>query len=67
MGYRPLSNWRPLWKRSLLISLLAISPLAFSQEEPEPTEETAVESQPKDQGLLPINELRTFADVFAPN
>ena len=64
MGYRPLSNWRPLWKRSLLISLLAISPLAFSQEEPEPTEETAVESQPKDQGLLPINELRTFADVF---
>ncbi|RLU01893.1 S41 family peptidase [Ketobacter sp.] len=65
MGYRPLSNWRPLWTRSLLISLLAISPLSFSQEEPEAAEETATaESQSKDQGLLPINELRTFADVF---
>ena len=64
MGYRPLSNWRPIWKRSLLISLLAISPLSFSQEEPDQTEADTAASQTTDQGLLPINELRTFADVF---
>jgi len=71
MGFRPSSHWRPLWQRSLLISLLALSPFAYSQE-PASKEEaaqsesdsSAVEPQPKNQGLLPINELRTFADVF---
>lgn len=66
MGFRPSSHWRPLWQRSLLISLLAFSPLGFTQEEAieADAESSAGEAQSKNQGLLPINELRTFADVF---
>lgn len=68
MGFRPSSHWRLFWQRSLLISLLACSPVAFAEEEPAQSEaEDAADTSiqpPEDQGLLPINELRTFADVF---
>ncbi|MEC8813202.1 MAG: S41 family peptidase [Pseudomonadota bacterium] len=68
MGFRPSSYWRPIWQRSLLISLLAVSPVALSSEEPGQAEDEDVSAadttQQQEQGLLPINELRTFADVF---
>ncbi|HCB40253.1 MAG TPA: peptidase S41 [Gammaproteobacteria bacterium] len=68
MGFRPSSYWRLIWQRSLLISLLAVSPVALSSEEPGQAEDEDVSAadttQQQEQGLLPINELRTFADVF---
>jgi len=63
MGYRPSSFWRPLWQRSLLLSLLALSPLGFAEDAVDPNSDEASDQQ-QEQGLLPINELRTFADVF---
>ncbi|MCK5790051.1 MULTISPECIES: S41 family peptidase [unclassified Ketobacter] len=70
MGFRPSSYWRLIWQRSLLISLLAVSPVALSSEAPGQAEDEDVsaadttQQQEQEQGLLPINELRTFADVF---
>jgi carboxyl-terminal processing protease len=66
MGLRFPSLWRPFLLNSLCVSLLAL-PLPASAED----EFDAAENQPQaegqainNQGLLPLNELRTFADVF---
>lgn len=69
MGFPRSSRRRPLWQHCLLVCAVAVSPLAFSADEaatqgaPAP-EAGAEQTKPVEQGLLPINELRTFADVF---
>ena len=71
MGYPLSSNWRGFWQQCALISALAFSTLAFSLDD----EGTMPDIDPatseiqgiidsSEQGQLPINELRTFADVF---
>ena len=71
MGFPSLSHRHPAWARGLLLALLAFSPLGFSAQPAASGADTEAgsqaaaasdEEQPK--GLLPINELRTFADVF---
>jgi len=68
MGSRsPSSLWRPLLVNGLLVSLLTFQTLAFAQDDEEIVDDLdqAEESIPtSNQGLLPLNELRTFADVF---
>ncbi len=64
MGLRVPSFWQ-LW---LLIATVAMTPLAYAEEsevtQEETVEQSAANEEPSKQGLLPLNELRTFADVF---
>jgi carboxyl-terminal processing protease len=66
MGSRFSSLWRPFLFNGLLVSLLALPLHATAADE----EFDADQDQPEagqavnNQGLLPLNELRTFADVF---
>ena len=64
MGFRISNQWQP-W---LLMAAITLSPMAFAEKpesdpDSEPTAEET-EQEPSKQGLLPLNELRTFADVF---
>ncbi len=71
MGHPLASNWRGFWQQCAMISALCVSMLAFSQDEDGPqldldaanSEIEQIVNSPE-QGQLPINELRTFADVF---
>lgn len=53
MEFHLSSEWHGICRQLLLVPILAFSPLAFSADETD-----------KKQALLPLNELRTFADVF---
>lgn len=65
MGLRAFSNWQP-W---ILGTAIAFGSMAYAEEAASPEAETVEAEQtqteePSKQGLLPLNELRTFADVF---
>ena len=65
MGLRAFSTWQP-W---LLGTAIAFGSMAYAEEAASPQAETIEAEQtqteePSKQGLLPLNELRTFADVF---
>ena len=64
MGFRISNKWQP-W---LLMAAITLSPMAFAEKpESDPDSEPKAEEteqEPSKQGLLPLNELRTFADVF---
>ena len=65
MGFRISHLWQP-W---LLMAAIIASPMAFAETpESEPAQQTSEQQadadQPEQQALLPLNELRTFADVF---
>ncbi|MEZ5511791.1 MAG: S41 family peptidase [Gammaproteobacteria bacterium] len=66
MGSRFLFPWRPVLRGGLLTALLVLSPLAPAQDDEfiDETESSADTAPADNQGLLPLNELRTFADVF---
>ncbi len=67
MGLRSPSSWR----RRVLLPLLALTPLtlalqAIAEDKPAaaPANQAAEAASAGQPGLLPLNELRTFADVF---
>lgn len=65
MGVSVSSRWHSMWQPCAWILALTVSGPAFALDDESSAEDPAAD-QPQlvEQGQLPINELRTFADVF---